>query len=222
MAKTNEELTEIISTLIEGNELQNQATGTLIHGEVGVIIAMIRIELSRLQFQKKISEENYAPFVQHFEDISKLISEISYNLNPSVFLNLGLIKLLDLYNRQKLDIKKVMISLTNQTTTELSFDDKTLLKIYRVYDYCIKYFIVFLKALSLNVVISNSQSSLLFEIVNASEKEVIDENIENRNLVLKTIEAYIFILKGKLESESDFINSIKFSVPLPNSNVEHL
>ncbi len=217
-AKSEKEIVNLISGLIEKHEEEKSSVGQHIHGEICMLLALAKMELNR-HLKKQVASEIFGEVFSLMDESVDKLKVLSQDLHPSLLKTLGLVKMLVNFNKKQEQIKGVVINFENLSPgfEVKAFEYKDQLNIFRTYSNILNYFFDTLSSINLSTKIYNDSKQLAIEFINEhpSTLKIGEDVIISRILKndLQVIEALLLVLNAKIDERSDFINYIKISVP---------
>lgn len=192
--------TELLRSSILAQEEERKRIAQDLHDELGAILSIMRMHLKLLE-QSSInsstnSKENITNILQLSENALTSLRSISHQLMPPQLERYGLIKTIESVVNQINSTKKITIHLNSpDSQTTISWDIN--LSLYRIIMELINNTIKYANATIIQIDIAYNNYTLSC-IYTDNGDGIIKENID-AGLGLKSIEARISALKGKLE-----------------------
>jgi len=209
------ELIKHLSNLSEKYETDNKTIASILHGDMGLLVSLLRHETSKEHKKNNLSLQGYNDITGLIGEISAILRALSIKLNPKVLRDLGLLKMLHSFNRDIQESDEVLINYSDQTNIELPFDYNTRIKIFRAYEEIINHFFYFLNYKELEVNTYNDAEYFSFEFTNANPNNFSENNNESQPKDnLKFIETYLTALNAKFNKELNFKTAVTINIPL--------
>lgn len=203
-----------IEAVIESQEKERQRIARELHDSLGQILALSKINLSRLNIESLEPEnQNLLSNITNLIDEScREVRTISHNLMPPDLVNNSLAEILEnLVNKNRLTSRIVYEFNSHISYEQLSIACKFTL--YRVLQEILQNIIK--HAAANRVIISISQSGDYINLLVEDNGKGFDTNLTNLGLGLKNIHSRIKLLNGYLDIDSSINNGTAFNVSIP-------